>query len=85
MLMYNLIEYSDNSENLWNYYRDEINDNASENNVVHNKTNNNKSITSKSFKYKTIWIGWTSNNNNILHVEVVVPLKTWVIILHYSN
>ena len=54
MLMYNLIEYSDNSGNLWNYYRDEINDNASENNVVHNKANNNKSITSKSFKYKTI-------------------------------
>ena len=36
MLMYNLLEYSHNysvtSENLWNYYRDEIddvNDNAS--------------------------------------------------------
>ena len=37
MLRYNLLEYSDNyymtSGNLWNYYRDEISDKASENNV----------------------------------------------------
>ena len=37
MLRYNLLEYGDNyymtSGNLWNYYRDEISDKASENNV----------------------------------------------------
>ena len=46
MPMYNLSEYSQNysmtSENLWNYYRDEIHDNASD---------------GKSFKYKTKIVG----------------------------
>ena len=42
MPMYNLLEYSDNysmaSRSLWNYYRDEINDDSNENvnNRVHN-------------------------------------------------
>ena len=38
--MYNLLEYSDNysmtSGSLWNYYRDEINDDANENNAANN-------------------------------------------------
>ena len=34
---------------MWNYYKDEINDNA--NNVARNKINNNKTTTRKSFKY----------------------------------
>ena len=55
MPMYNLLEYRDNysmtSGSLWNYYRDEINDDAGEN--VNNRINNNKTITSKSFEYKT--------------------------------
>ena len=38
------------SGSLWNYYRDEINDDTSENNVACNKINNNKA-TSKSFEY----------------------------------
>ena len=33
--------------------------------------NNNKTITSKSFEYKTKLIGGTPNNNNILDGEVV--------------
>ena len=77
--MYNLLEYSGNysmtSGSLWNYYRDEIDDDANENNAGHNKINNNKVITSKSFEYKTKLVRRTSNNNNILDAEVVVPLK----------
>ena len=37
--------------------------------------NNNKTTTSKSFKYKTKIIGITPNNENRLNAEVVVPLK----------
>ena len=47
--MYDLLEYSDNysitSESLWNYYRDEVNDIANENNAAGIKINNNKIIT----------------------------------------
>ena len=80
MPMYNL-EYSNNysmkSGSLWIYYRDEINDDASEN--VNNRINNNKEITSKSFEYKTKLIGSTLDDNNILDAEVVVRLKNSVI------
>ena len=44
MPMYNLLEYSDNyfiTGSLWNYYRDEVNDDANENNAVRIKINNN--------------------------------------------
>ena len=79
MPMYNLLKYSDNysmtSGSLWNYYRDEVNDDVNENNVANNMINNNKTITSKSFEYKTKLIGSTPNNNNTLDSEVVVPLK----------
>ena len=38
MTMHNLLEYSDNfsmaSESLWSIYRDEVNDDASENNAA---------------------------------------------------
>ena len=37
--------------------------------------NNNKTITSKPFEYKTKLIGSTSKNHNVLDAEVVVPLK----------
>ena len=78
MPMYNLLENSDNysmtSGSSWNFYRDEINDSAIENNDDGNKINNNKTITSKSFEYK-IKIGRTPSNDNILDTEVVVPLK----------
>ena len=57
MPMYNLLEYSDNysktSGNLWNYYRDEINDSANENNDANNyRITNKKTTTNKSFEYK---------------------------------
>ena len=78
MSMHNLLEYSDNyskmSRSLWNYYGDEINDSANENNDTDNYgINNNKTTTSKSFEYKTKIIGRTPNNNNILDAEVIVP------------
>ena len=59
MPIYNLLEYSDNysmtSGSLWNYYIDEENDVANENNNAGNyRINNNKTIISKSFEHKTI-------------------------------
>ena len=60
---------------MWNFYRDEVNDDANENNAACNKISNNKTITSKSFEYNSKLIGSTPNNNNILDQEVVVPLK----------
>ena len=54
MLMYNLLEYSKNyrktTGSLWNYYRDEPSDPLSTN--------------SESFKYKTVIVGKTPQNND---------------------
>ena len=64
MPMYNLIEYSDNyaetSGSLWQYYRDEPNDNLA---------------TSESFKSKIKITGKTPDNANEKYVEIMVPLK----------
>ena len=61
MPMYDLLEYSENfsitSGSLWNYYRDEVNDSADKTDNNDNMINNNKTTTSKSFKYKTKIIG----------------------------
>ena len=56
---------------LWNYYRDEINDNANEN--VNNWININKTTTRKSFEYKAKLIGSTPDDNNMVDAEAVVP------------
>ena len=65
MPMYNLIEYSDNyaktSGNLWQYFRDEPDDNNIED--------------SKSFKSEIKITGKTPNNDNEKDVEIMVPLK----------
>ena len=57
MLMYNLLEYSDNycmtSGILWNFYRGKINDDENANDDVNNRINNSKTITSKFLEYKT--------------------------------
>ena len=89
MPMYNLLECSDNysvtSGSLWNYYREEINDDENENDDNNNnnnnknsnnnnRLNNNKRITNKSFKHKTK-IGSTLDNENKLNAEVLVSLK----------
>ena len=64
MLMYNLIEYSDNylktSGNLWQYYRDDPNDNITQ---------------TESFKYKIKITGKTPAADNTKDVEIAVPLK----------
>ena len=79
MPLYNLLEYSDNysmtTGSLWNYYRDEINDDANENHAARNKINNSKAITSKPFEYKAKLKRSTPNSDNILDAEVVVPLE----------
>ena len=62
------------SGSLWNYYRDEVNDSAIENNDDSNKISNNKTVTSKSFEYKTKIIAGTPEDNT-LYAEVVVSLK----------
>ena len=55
MPMYYLSEYSDSysmaSGNLWNYYRDKINNDENENDVNNNGIKNNKTMTSKPFEY----------------------------------
>ena len=64
MPMYNLIEYSDNyaktSGSLWQYFRDEPDDDIED---------------SESIKSKIKIIGKTPNNNNVKDVEIMVPLK----------
>ena len=64
MPMYNLIEYSNNyaktTGSLWQYYRDEPNDNLAD---------------SESFKSKIKITGKTPNNDNEKDVEIMLQLK----------
>ena len=64
MSMYNLIEYSDNysktSGSLWQYYKDDPNDNITD---------------SESFKSKIKITGKTPAAGNTKDVEIIVPLK----------
>ena len=64
MPVYNLIEYSDNysktSGRLWQYYKDDPNDNLTD---------------SESLKSKLKITGNTPNNRNTKDVEIIVPLK----------
>ena len=64
MPMYDLIEYSNNyaktSGSLWQYYRDEPNDNLAD---------------SESFKSKIKVTGKTPADSNEKDIEVIVPLK----------
>ena len=64
MPMYNLIEYSDNysktSGSLWQYYKDDPNDNIEN---------------SESFKYKIKITGKTPDDGNTKDVEIIVSLK----------
>ena len=63
--MYNLIEYSDNylktSGSLWQYYKDEANDNIAD---------------FESFKYKVKITGKAPADRNTKNVEIIVPLKS---------
>ena len=64
MSMYNLIEYNNNyskiSGSLWQYYKDEPNDNLTD---------------SESFKSKIKITGNTPADGNTKDVEIIVPLK----------
>ena len=56
-----------------------------ENNDDNYWTNNDKTTTDKSFEYKTKIIGRTSDNNNRLDSEILVPLKYSDNIWRYSD
>ena len=64
MTLYKLLEYSDTyaktSGSLWQYYRDEPNDNL---------------VDSESFKSKIKITGKTPNNGNEKNIEIIIPLK----------
>ena len=64
LLIHNLIEYSNNcsktSGNLWQYYRNDPNDNI---------------VESESFKFKINIAGKTSAAGNTKDVKIAVPLK----------
>ena len=79
MLMYNLLEcgnnYSMTSGSLWNYYRDEVNNDVIVNNAANFRMNNSKITISRSFKYKTKIKGSLPADNNTLDTEVVILLK----------
>ena len=85
MPLYNLLEYSKNYRktigSLYNYYRDELSDNADDNNF-----DNLKVVNSNTFKYKHKIIGNTYNvnagaggydvnKNGMQEVELAMPLK----------
>ena len=85
MSIYNLLEYSKNYRkiigSLYNYYRDELSDDADDNNF-----DNIKVVNSNTFKYKNKIIantynvnagadGYDVNKNGTQEVELAVPLK----------
>ena len=73
MPMYNLLEYSKNYRKaiglLYNYYRDELSDDADD-----NQFNNIKIVNSNTFKYKNKIIDNT-NNQGTKDIELAIPLK----------
>ena len=86
--MYNLLEYSKNYRkiigSLYNYYRDELSDDADDNNF-----DNIKVVNSNTFKYKNKIIGNTYdvdagaqdydvNKNGTQEVELAIPLKALI-------
>ena len=74
MPMYNLIEYSDNyskiSGSLWQYYKDDPNDNLTD---------------SKSFKSEVKKTGKTPDDGNTKDVEIIVPLKYFNLEMPFIN
>ena len=66
--------------NFWNYYRDEVNHDANENNPAGNyRKNNNKTATSELFECKTKITASTPENNRRFDTKIVALLK------HLSN
>ena len=75
MPMYNLLEYSKNYQkttgSLWNFYRDEPNSSADNNNITHSILN------SESLDYTANFMenGVTHDNLTRGDVKIVIPLK----------
>ena len=67
---------------LWNYNRDDANEN---NDAGNYRINNKKATRSKSSEYKTKLIGPASANTNTLDTEIVVPLKYLSNFLRYLH
>ena len=61
------------SGSLWNYYRDEVNEDANKINADNYKIDNCKTVTSESFEYKTKIIESMIADNNTLDADVVFP------------
>ena len=96
MPTYNLLNYSKNdsktSGSLWNYYREELTDEANENNGP-----NKNVINSKSFKYKTSITGYVEICRKMETQKIVTllkesenesskfPTKKWYIINDQNN
>ena len=57
---------------LWNHHRDEVNNDANENNCDKYRMNNNNITTIKCFESKAKTIGTTPDDINTLHTVVVV-------------
>ena len=76
--MDNLLEYSDNysmiSGSLWNYYRDEVNDETNQN-YNNYGINNNKTTKSRSFEYKIKITEQTPVIASRIDTKVVVLLR----------
>ena len=83
MPKYNLLEYSKNYRktigSLYNYYRDELNDDANLNNFA-----NNNVVSSNSFQYKTKIIGNTYNIDSTIHIRLVVQELLVLIMMQIS-
>ena len=62
---------------LWRSFRNyEVNDDKNKkNNNPNIRINNGKTITSKNFKYKTIIMRRTPDDNNTFDTEIAVPIK----------
>ena len=85
MPMYNLLEYSKNYRktiaSLYNYYRDELSDDADDNNfgnikVVNSNTFKNKNkITGNTYNVNAGAQGYNVNKNGMHEVELAIPLK----------
>ena len=82
MSMHNLLEYSDNhsmtSANLWNYYRDEVNNKSNEN-VDDYRANNHNIWTSRTFECKTKIVGIAPANN---HIRLIKNNQTHTFLFH---
>ena len=85
MSMYNLLEYSENYRktigSLYNYYRDELSDDADDNNFDNIKVVNSEAfksknkITGNTYNVDAVAKGYDVNRNGTQEVELAMPLK----------